>query len=147
MKKYFKLAKLTLLTVFLVSMFYSCDKDFLERKPLGSATIGDIETGGYEAKVFGLYSKLRTGGMSDWGRYFIQSVRSDDAMKGSTYTDFSDGRTVFDEYNYNATHWMITNYWDGYYSLIYASNEIINGVDEDGLTDEGSLMNKAEACL
>lgn len=127
-------------------MVISCDDEFLDRKPLGVATEGDLTAGGFEEKAFGLYGKMRTeSGMTDWLRYWFQSIRSDDAAKGSTATDAASFGTIFDAYQYSAAENFAANNWNGHYSVIYACNDLIASVDESGNTDAGSLANKAEA--
>jgi len=127
-------------------MVISCDDEFLDRKPLGVATEGDLTAGGFEEKAFGLYGKMRTeSGMTDWLRYWFQSIRSDDAAKGSTATDAASYGTIFDTYQYSAAENFAANNWNGHYSVIYACNDLIASVDESGNTDAGSLANRAEA--
>jgi len=134
--------------VFLIFISISCDDEFLDKKPLGIATEGDITAGGFEEKAFGLYGQLRTtGGISDWSRYWFQSIRSDDAAKGSTATDASNFGTIFDSYQYSAADSFAASNWNGHYSLIYACNDLAIAVDESGNTDDGTLTNKAEALV
>lgn len=137
----------TLLLITLVSvMVISCDDEFLDRKPLGVATQGDLTAGGFEEKAFGLYGRLRTeAGIADWTRYWFQSIRSDDAAKGSTATDAASFGTIFDSFQYSAAENFAANNWNGHYKLIYACNELIAEVDELPNPDEGTLINKAEA--
>lgn len=126
----------------------SCnDDEFLDRKPLGNATEGDIAAGGFEEKAFGLYGQLRTeGGVSDWTRYWFQSIRSDDAAKGSTSGDAASFGTIFDSFQYSAAEAFAGSNWVGHYKIIFAANDLIGGVDDLGAdADEGSIVNKAEA--
>lgn len=139
--------KTSLLTVATALMITSCnDEDFLDRLPEGVATEGDLSAGGLEEKAFGLYGKMRTeAGITDWTRYWFQSIRSDDAAKGSSVTDAAAFGTIFDSFQYSAAEGFAANNWNGHYSLIYACNDLIVTVDESGTTDAGSLTNKAEA--
>src|SRR4051812_18435180 len=79
-------------------------KKFLDRKPLGTATENDITQGGLEDKVYGLYGSLRNWGMSDLPRTWFKSIRSDDAVKGSTPGDLSDAGAIMDQFQYSKDH-------------------------------------------
>jgi hypothetical protein len=121
-------------------------KKFLDRKPLGVATDGDLTVGGVQGKVFGLYGQLRDqGGMSDLAALFFKSVRSDDAQKGSTPGDIGELTDGMDHYQYTKDHWLLNSNWDGHYNFIYACNDVLHEIDSLNLTDPGSLINEAEA--
>lgn len=122
----------------------SCGDDFLDRKPLGQATEGDLIEGGLQAEVFGMYAKLRTqAGISNWTRYWFQSIRSDDAAKGSTPNDAAEMGTIMDNYQYSKVKAEANDNWAGHYNVIYDCNAII--YNSSNLTDNGSLINRAEA--
>lgn len=122
----------------------SCKK-FLDRKPLGLATEGDLSQGGLQVKVFGLYGAMRNWGMTDFPMLWFKGIRSDDAQKGSTTGDLADGGQIMDNFQYTKDHWLMNAYWDDHYNFINLTNDIIHEVDSLGLTDPGSLINKAEA--
>ena len=145
MKNYKYIIKSSLFALMAVTVLNSCsDDDFLNRKPLGSATEGDIAAGGFEEKAFGLYGKIRTQeGVTNWDRYWFQSIRSDDAQKGSTATDAATRGNVMDKFQYSPTEFAA--YWNGHYSLIFACNDLIVDIDASGLTDQGTIVNKAES--
>lgn len=132
--------------VLLLFPFVSGCKKFLDRKPLGVATEGDLSQGGVEGKAFGLYGKLRdVEGMTTFARLWFQSIRSDDADKGSTAGDLADGGNIMESFQYTKDHWLMNQNWNGHYNFIYACNDVIHDVDSLGLTDPGSIVNKAEA--
>ena len=143
MKK-INIIKLSFIAVAGIAMLTACsDEDFLDRKPLGQEH--DLPVGGYDAKALGLYAKLRTeGGLTDWSRYWFQSIRSDDAAKGSTPGDAANFGTIFDAYQYSAAEGFAASNWGGHYNLIYECNELILDVEESGDTSDGTLVNKAE---
>lgn len=145
MKKYKFIIKLSFITALALPILHSCNNDdFLDMKPLGVATDGDLAAGGFEEKAFGLYGKIRTeGGVADWNRYWFQSIRSDDAAKGSTPTDASTLGNVMDSYQYATTEFASN--WNGHFSLIYACNDLIVDIEASGLKDEGTVVNSAEA--
>lgn len=139
--KFFALASLLALGV------ASCDDDFLDRKPLGNAAAGDLPGGGFEERTFGLYGLMRTSdGVTNIPRLFFQSIRSDDAMKGSTSSDASLQGNIFDGFQYNATEtWITLANWKGHYNVIFECNDIITDIDAIENPDNATLGFKAEA--
>jgi hypothetical protein len=137
--------KIALVATLALPTIHSCsDADFLEMKPLGVAAAGDLAAGGFEEQAFGLYGKIRTQfGVTDWTRYWFQSIRSDDAAKGSSPTDAATLGNVMDNFQYSPIEF--SGNWDGHYSLIYACNDLVIAVEESGATDQGSIVNAAEA--
>lgn len=136
---YSALSLITLSTV-------SCSRDLLDRKPLGQATDGDLNVGGAETKIFGLYSQLRTeGGVADWTRFWFQSIRSDDAQKGSIPAEAAVMGGVMDNFKYSATEGIANNNWNGHYKLIYACNDVIAEIEAVANPDAAKLANLGEA--
>src|SRR5215218_9597762 len=94
-------------------------KKFLDRKPLGTATEGDLSQGGVEGKVFGLYGGLvNTDGLTNFPMLWFKGIRSDDAQKGSTPGDLADAGQAMDDFQYTKDHWLLNGYWDGHYNFI-----------------------------
>jgi len=145
MKNYRFIIKLSLIAILAIPTINSCsDADFLDMKPLGIASEGDLAAGGFEEKAFGLYGRLRTQeGVADWNRYWFQSIRSDDAAKGSSPTDAATLGNVMDNFQYSLTEFASN--WNGHYSLIFACNDLVLAVEASGATDQGSIINAAEA--
>lgn len=126
--------------------FQSCAEDWLDLRPEGRPTIGEVPVGGYEASAFGLYASLRTeSGMSDFTYLWTHSIRADDNEKGSSPGDAATDGNVFNNFAYVATNGHIRNAWNGPYKIIFAANELINTATESGSTVEGTLVNIAEA--
>lgn len=122
----------------------SCGDDFLDRKPLGQAATGDLNEGGLQVEIYGVYSKLRTqAGISNWTRYWFQSIRSDDAAKGSTAIDAAEMGTIMDNFQYTKVKGEANDNWSGHYNVIYDCNSIIEKSKD--LTDNGSIINRGEA--
>jgi hypothetical protein len=145
MKKHLNLIWLLIAVISVLSAVSGCKK-FLDRKPLGSATEGDLSQGGVEGKTFGLYGQLRTiEGMTTFVRFWFQSIRSDDAVKGSTTGDLADGGAIMENFQYTKDHWLMNQNWDGHYTFINACNDVVHDVDSLNLTDPGSIINNAEA--
>ncbi|MDY7394330.1 RagB/SusD family nutrient uptake outer membrane protein [Aureibaculum sp. 2210JD6-5] len=145
---YIKLIK-NLRVVFLAGLLMipmSCNDDLLDKLPLGEvANNEELGVGGQEVAVFGIYSLLRTTNVGSWNRHWFGSIRSDDAQKGSTSGDSAANGTAFNDFEYIATNGLSTGWWNAHYEVIFACNEVINNIAESGATDEGSLINDAEA--
>lgn len=123
----------------------SCS-DFLDRKPLGTATEGDLTVGGVEGKVFGLYGDLRLEGVSSLPMIFMHEMRSDDAIKGSTPTDGAAYEQMADYFKYDkADGWLNLGYWNDHYKLIYDCNDVLHDIDSLKLNTAGDVINQAEA--
>jgi hypothetical protein len=122
----------------------SCS-DLLDTKPLGVAITGDLSTGGFEADAFGLYGQLRSSAVSDWTRYWFQSIRSDDAAKGSSVPDAAQAGADFNEFGYSNTSFLNNGNWNDHYKVINACNDLIDAIEVSGLTDPGTIVNMAEA--
>lgn len=129
----------------LTLLMASCS-DFLDRKPLGTATEGDLTVGGVEGKVFGLYGTFRDEGMTGLPMVFMHVMRSDDAIKGSTPTDGASYEQMADYYKYDKSDgWLLLDYWNAHYKMIYACNDILHVIDSLNLTTAGDKINEAEA--
>jgi starch-binding outer membrane protein, SusD/RagB family len=129
----------------IILMAVSCT-DFLDRKPLGTATEGDLTVGGVEGKVFGLYGTLRDEGMTGLPMVFMHVMRSDDAIKGSTPTDGAAYEQMADFFKYDKSDgWLLLDYWNAHYKMVYACNDILHDIDSLKLTTNGDVINQAEA--
>ncbi|WP_445736292.1 RagB/SusD family nutrient uptake outer membrane protein [Mariniflexile sp.] len=130
--------------VALLAIPFSCQDDFLDRLPLGEvANNEELGVGGQEAAMFGVYSLLnRVGG---WERFWFGSIRSDDSQKGSTTGDGAAFGNAFNDFQYIPTIGLNTTWWNGHYEVIFACNEVINNIEEEGLADSGSIANDGEA--
>ena len=145
MKKNINLFWLLLAAFPVLTAISGCEK-FLDSKPLGTATEGDLTQGGVEGKTYGLYGQLRTvEGMTTFVRFWFQNIRSDDALKGSTTGDLADGGSIMENFQYTKDHWLMNQNWDGHVYFYQCRNDVIHDVDSLNLSDPGSLTNKAEA--
>lgn len=123
----------------------SCQKDFLDRKPLGRFTEDDVPAGSFDGKVFAMYAILRNNGFNHHLYLGIQNFRSDEAQKGSSASDGADQALMYDDFEYVATNGGLQDYWTDHYKAINAANEIIDTINVSGTTDPATLVNKAEA--
>ena len=146
MKKYIKNIGIIVLATGLLTAASGCKK-FLDRKPL-TADLNDLSTGALEGQVLGMYNILRTyAGFSTLPWLDFQSIRDDDANKGS---DINDGKEVvaeFDTYQYTKDDWAPNTYWNDHYAMINAANDALYVADSLQVTDEPSLRNVGEACF
>jgi starch-binding outer membrane protein, SusD/RagB family len=129
------------------TLFSGCKK-FLDRKPL-TATLDDLNQGGVEGQIFGLYGGIRHpdiagigfGGINWLG---MHALRSDDQ---EIVADPGAGgwHTTYDLFQYVKDDWSTNEYWNRHYVLIGQANTALQTIDSLGLTDPASLINAAEA--
>lgn len=130
------------------TVFTGCQK-FLERKPL-TATLEDLNQGGLEGQIFGLYGAIRNTAVAGDGFGSIASLalhnfRSDDSEKGSSASDGADWGVIYDEFKYVKDHWSSTIYWDQHYVLISLANTALQTADSLNLSAPADMVNRAEA--
>jgi hypothetical protein len=138
---------LLFLSMLLVA-FAGCTK-FLDRKPL-TETLDDLNQGGLEGQIYGLYGAIRNGDVAGQGFGGIpwlglNNFRSDDTEKGSSPADGADWGSIYDEFKYVKDHWSSTTYWDQHYVLVGLSNTALQIADSLNLNDPASQINRAEA--
>lgn len=129
------------------TLFPGCKK-FLDRKPL-TATLDDLNQGGVEGQIFGLYGGIRNpdvagigfGGINWLG---MHALRSDDQ---EIVADPGAGgwHTTYDLFQYVKDDWSTNEYWNRHYVLIGLANTALQTIDSLNLTDPASLINEAEA--
>ncbi len=121
-------------------------KKFLDRKPLTS-TLDDLNQGGLEGQIFGLYSYHRTsyGVVSSLPFLGLHGFRSDDSEKGSDQTDGAEWSAPMDNFQYDVSFDGALQYWNDHYSLINFANTALQTADSLGLNDPASTINLAEA--
>ncbi|MBS1669021.1 MAG: RagB/SusD family nutrient uptake outer membrane protein [Bacteroidetes bacterium] len=134
-------------SVIMVVVLVGCSK-FLDRKPL-TATLPDVqkEQGAMEAQSLGLYNTLRTyAGFSSLPWTDFNSIRDDDAAKGSDANDGKEINAEFETFQYTKDDWATDTYWnDHYYMINLANTEIHTGRDSLKVTDPASLRQLGEA--
>lgn len=148
MNKLKNLSWVLLIAIPLMATLSGCEK-FLDRKPL-TATLDDLNQGGLEGQIYGLYGAIRNGDIAGQGFGGIpwmamNSFRADDAEKGSSPTDGADWEDIYDRFQYVKDAWSTTTYWDQHYVLINQANTALQTADSLGLNDPASLANIAEA--
>ncbi|HAK11867.1 MAG TPA: RagB/SusD family nutrient uptake outer membrane protein, partial [Chitinophagaceae bacterium] len=136
------------MAILLLGTLGACSK-FLDRKPL-NATLEDLNQGGLEGQIYGLYGAIRNGDVAGQGFGGIpwlamNNFRSDDSEKGSSAADGADWGVIYDQFQYVKDHWSNTTYWDQHYVLIGQANTALQIADSLKLTDAASQINRAEA--
>ena len=93
-----------------------------------------------------MYNILRSyAGFSTLPWLDFNSIRDDDAQKGSSTTDGAEINAEFETFQYTKDDWATNTYWnDRFYMINQANTEIYFG-DSLKVTDEASLRNVAEA--
>jgi len=125
-------------------LFFGCQK-FLDRKPL-TATLTDLHQGTLESQSLGLYNILRSyAGFSTLPWIDFNSIRDDDAQKGSSTTDGAEINAEFETFQYTKDDWATNTYWDDHFYMINQANAEIAIADSLQVTDEASLRNLGEA--
>lgn len=124
-------------------------KQMLDRKPL-TATLEDLNQGGLEGQIYGLYGAIRNGDVAGQGFggipwLGIQNFRSDDSEKGSSPSDGADWGVIYDQFQYVKDHWSTNTYWDHHYLLISLANTALQTADSLALNGPADVINRAEA--
>lgn len=144
MKKFKKITWGLILVIPMLITVTGCKK-FLDRKPL-SATLDDLTQGTLEAQSLGMYNTLRSyAGFSTLPWLDFNSIRDDDAQKGSSTTDGAEINAEFETFQYTKDDWATNTYWNDHYYMIGLANKLIYYADSLKLTDEASLRNVGEA--
>ena len=122
-------------------------KKFLDRKPL-TAALSDLHQGILEAQSFGLYSIFNTyAGFATLPWLDFNSIRDDDAQKGSSTTDGAEINAEFETFQYTKDDWATDTYWNDHYYMINQANKELYTADSLKVSDEASLRNVGEACF
>ena len=144
MKKNIKIIGSLLLSATLFLTITGCSK-FLDRQPL-TATLNDLNQGALEAQSLGLYNTLRGyAGFSSLPWIDFNSIRDDDAQKGSSTTDGAEINTEFETFQYTKDDWATDTYWNDHYYMINLCNKELYWADSLKVTDPASLRNIGEA--
>ncbi len=132
-------------TAFVLLIAFAGCQRFLDRKPL-TATLEDLGSGTLDGQSFALYSTLRYAGFSTLPWIDFNSIRDDDAQKGSSTTDGAEINAEFETFQYTKDDWATDTYWNDHYTMINLANkEIFYGRDSLKVTDEPSLRDLGEA--
>jgi hypothetical protein len=139
--------KTVFLSILLMAGVFVCVtgcKRFLDRKPL-SATLTDYGSV-LDGQAIGMYSIFDTwAGFNTLPWLDFNSIRDDDAQKGSSTTDGAEINAEFETFQYTKDDWATNTYWNDHYYMINKANQLLFTADSLKLTDPGSLRNVGEA--
>ncbi len=101
----------------------ACQKDFLDRKPLGDATFDTFFENADQATyaVNAVYQQFRQWDCISLPWIAVTDIISDDADKGSTPTDALYLLEI-DDFSFDATNSSFSGVWRGYYNAIARAN-------------------------
>lgn len=124
-------------TLLLLLFAAACQKDFLERQPLGEADIASFFKDADQATqaVNAVYNQFRSWDCIAFPWIGCTDILSDDADKGSTPTDAL-YMLELDDYTFNATNANFSGVWRGYYRAIARANVAIQRLPEVPNMDE-----------
>jgi len=116
-------------------------KKYLDRQPL-QESFGEL-TGAQQLDgiSFTLYNVNATyAGLSSLPWIDFNSIRDDDAQKGSNLTDGAEINAEFETFKYTKDDWATDTYWNDHYYLIGQANKLLATADSLKLT--GELVNR-----
>jgi hypothetical protein len=143
MKKYNKNIYKLLLVIVVFAGATGCKK-FLDREPL--SPILDDYGSVLDGQAVGLYNVFNTwAGFTTLPWLDFNSIRDDDAQKGSSTTDGAEIITEFETFQYTKDDWATNTYWDDHYYMINKANQLLFFADSLNLTDAATLRNVGEA--
>ncbi|MBV9962283.1 MAG: RagB/SusD family nutrient uptake outer membrane protein [Parafilimonas sp.] len=137
LKRYEVVAALAIVLITSALVLQSCNKDFLNRQPLGQYTSDNypypVGGGPYDQFVYAAYSSLRDYKVTDYAFISAVSIRSDDADKGSSLFDgVSYGLGGADNFPVAVNAQFVNELWTAYYGdLIYKCNYVLQQVAKD----------------
>ncbi len=144
MKRIFNIYIYAAIIAALALSVISCN-DFLDKSPQGSFTEDDDTSGGVEAKIFGVYSKMRSYNITAGIPAFaVHMFRSEDSEKGSTENDGPDNARFWDDFEYTASNGILGTYWNHNYSIIHDCNSTIDTIQKLNNSDLRSLEAEAK---
>lgn len=145
MKKIINILWIGAAVIFLLSS-PACKK-FLDRQPL-TATLQDVqkEQGSLEGQSLGLYYTLRTyAGFSSLPWTDFNSIRGDEAAKGSDANDGKEINAEFETFQYTKDDWATDTYWNDHFTMINLANAEIHAGDSLKANDPATLRQLGEA--
>ncbi len=135
---------ISLLFLSVASLSITGCKKFLDRKPL-SATLTDYGSL-VDGQAVGMYSVFNTyAGYNTLPWLDFNSIRDDDAQKGSSSTDGAEINAEFETFQYTKDDWATNTYWNDHYYLINKANQLLFTADSLHLADPASVRNIGEA--
>lgn len=126
---FYKTLNISLVTIFICVLYIGCNKDFLEKKPLGQLTSDNFfETEDHAVwATNAVYEQMRNWDVHVFSFIGLTDIISDDTDKGSTP---SDGNFLLelDNFTFDAGNISISALWTGYYQGIYRANIALENI-------------------
>ena len=140
MKKYI-VRKSTLLLAIPILLGIGGCKKYLDRKPLQEAFSDLTGAQQLDGLSYAMYNTVQTyAGLTTLPWIDFNSIRDDDAQKGSSQTDGAEIDAEFETFKYTKDDWATDTYWNDHYYLLSQANQLIYTADSLKLT--GDLVNR-----
>lgn len=143
-----KYMSLVALCLIIVTLFTACKKDFLDREPQGAYTYDTYPfpqgSGPYDQFVFGAYASMRAYGFAGSPMIATNSIRSDDADKGSTPADGASSKQ-FDEFPVLPSNGLVNTFWVDHFNAIANCNLALKKINEDSVAINAPFKPQAQA--
>ncbi len=132
----------------IIAVASGCKKDFLDRDPQGLYTLDNYPfpqgSGPYDAVVFNAYSSMRAYGMVAFPAIGVNSIRSDDADKGSTAADGATQKQM-DEFPVLPSNGLVNSYWQDHFITVTTANKAIQLINNDSVASNAQFRPQALA--
>lgn len=116
-------------------------KKYLDRQPLQESFSDLTGAQQLDGLSFAMYNTAQTyAGTSSLPWIDFNSIRDDDAQKGSSTTDGAEINAEFETFQYTKDDWATDAYWNDHYYLIGQANQMLYTADSLKLT--GDLVNR-----
>lgn len=119
----------------------SCSKSFIDAKSslVGTPAASDLwkSTAGAQLAVNTIYGNLRSWNNVAFPALIVESIPSDDAVKGSTTNDAT-FINLYDNFTVTATDGTFDGFWTGQYQNINFCNQVLDNVDTMSTVDAAS---------
>ena len=117
------------LTISILSLFVSCNDDFVDIKPEGVVVAEDFYKTEADAikATNAIYSFLRSWENSGFPAQFVYGVTGDDVEKGSNPGDAS-FINAYDNFSFTTSDDGVNGYWTGQWQAVQRANQVITNV-------------------
>ncbi|MEP6725103.1 MAG: RagB/SusD family nutrient uptake outer membrane protein [Bacteroidota bacterium] len=116
-------------------------KKYLDRQPLSEAFSDLTGAQQLDGISYAMYNTVQTyAGLTTLPWIDFNSIRDDDAQKGSSTTDGAEIDAEFETFKYTKDDWATDTYWNDHYYLIGQANQLLYTADSLKLT--GDLVNR-----
>jgi hypothetical protein len=122
-----------------------CNK-YLDRKPLQESFSDLTGAQQLDGLSYAMYNTAQTyAGLTTLPWIDFNSIRDDDAQKGSSTTDGAEINAEFETFQYTKDDWATDTYWSDHYYLIGQANQLLYTADSLKLTGDLVDRHRGEA--